>query len=93
MERVLRELETVRKDPAPDPVHDLRVAIRRCRSVGAVFQTSRARRATKTNTTSVRIHLIVGQTHPRAVGGEDALAILRLDLNLNSPRFRFRQTR
>lgn len=38
MERVLRELETVRKDPAPDPVHDLRVAIRRCRSVGAVFQ-------------------------------------------------------
>jgi CHAD domain-containing protein len=38
MERVLRELDTVRKDPAPDPVHDLRVAIRRCRSVGAVFQ-------------------------------------------------------
>jgi CHAD domain-containing protein len=38
MERVLKELETVRKDPAPDPVHDLRVAIRRCRSVGAVFQ-------------------------------------------------------
>ncbi len=38
MERVLKELESVRKDPAPDPVHDLRVAIRRCRSVGAVFQ-------------------------------------------------------
>src|SRR5271154_6090702 len=38
MERVLKELETVRKDPAPDPVHDLRVAIRRCRSVAAVFQ-------------------------------------------------------
>lgn len=38
MERVLHELETVRKDPAPDPVHDLRVAIRRCRSVAAVFQ-------------------------------------------------------
>ena len=38
MERVLQELETVGKDPAPDPVHDLRVAIRRCRSVGAVFQ-------------------------------------------------------
>ena len=38
MERVLKELEIVRKDPAPDPVHDLRVAIRRCRSVGAVFQ-------------------------------------------------------
>jgi CHAD domain-containing protein len=38
MERVLKELETVRKNPAPDPVHDLRVAIRRCRSVGAVFQ-------------------------------------------------------
>src|SRR5579862_4661306 len=38
MERVLKELESVRKDPAPDPVHDLRVAIRRCRSVAAVFQ-------------------------------------------------------
>jgi CHAD domain-containing protein len=38
MERVLKELEAVRKDPAPDPVHDLRVAIRRCRSVAAVFQ-------------------------------------------------------
>jgi CHAD domain-containing protein len=38
MERVLRELEAVRKDPSSDPVHDLRVAIRRCRSVGAVFQ-------------------------------------------------------
>src|SRR3984957_12852760 len=38
MERVLRELESVRKNPAPDPVHDLRVAIRSCRSVGAVFQ-------------------------------------------------------
>src|SRR5580704_13020605 len=38
MERVLKELDTVRKDPAPDPVHDLRVAIRRCRSVGGVFQ-------------------------------------------------------
>lgn len=38
MERVLKELENVRKHPAPDSVHDLRVAIRRCRSVGAVFQ-------------------------------------------------------
>ena len=38
MERVLEELELVRKDPAPDPVHDLRVAIRRCRSVAAVLQ-------------------------------------------------------
>ena len=38
MERVLTALEIVRQDPAPDPVHDLRVAIRRCRSVGAVFQ-------------------------------------------------------
>ena len=38
MERVLKELEHVRKDPAADPVHDLRVAIRRCRSVAAVFQ-------------------------------------------------------
>jgi CHAD domain-containing protein len=38
MERVLKELEHVRKDPAADPVHDLRVAIRRCRSVAAVMQ-------------------------------------------------------
>src|ERR1700751_2761089 len=38
MERVLKELEHVRKDPAADPVHDLRVAIRRCRSVAAVIQ-------------------------------------------------------
>ena len=38
MERVLKELENVRKDPAADPVHDLRVAIRRCRSVAAVMQ-------------------------------------------------------
>jgi CHAD domain-containing protein len=38
MERVVKELEHVRKDPAADPVHDLRVAIRRCRSVAAVIQ-------------------------------------------------------
>ncbi len=37
MERVLKELESVRKAPEPDAVHDLRVAIRRCRSVGAVM--------------------------------------------------------
>jgi CHAD domain-containing protein len=38
MERVVKELEHVRKDPAADPVHDLRVAIRRCRSLAAVLQ-------------------------------------------------------
>jgi CHAD domain-containing protein len=38
MDRVLKELENVRKDPGVDPVHDLRVAIRRCRSVAAVLQ-------------------------------------------------------
>src|ERR1700757_3621004 len=38
MERVLKELEKVRIAPEPDAVHDLRVAIRRCRSVGAVMQ-------------------------------------------------------
>jgi CHAD domain-containing protein len=37
MERVLEELGHVRKDPAADPVHDLRVAIRRCRSVATVL--------------------------------------------------------
>jgi CHAD domain-containing protein len=38
MERVLKELESVRKAPDPDAVHDLRVAIRRCRSVAAVME-------------------------------------------------------
>jgi len=37
MERTLKELEKVRASPDPDAVHDLRVAIRRCRSVGAVM--------------------------------------------------------
>jgi CHAD domain-containing protein len=38
MERVLKELENVRTSPDPDAVHDLRVAIRRCRSVAAVME-------------------------------------------------------
>jgi CHAD domain-containing protein len=38
MERVLKELEHVRKEASPDAVHDLRVAIRRCRSVATVMQ-------------------------------------------------------
>jgi CHAD domain-containing protein len=38
MERTLRELEKVRETPDADAVHDLRVAIRRCRSVAAVMQ-------------------------------------------------------
>src|SRR5262249_52715905 len=38
MERVLKELEHVRESPDADAVHDLRVAIRRCRSVAAVFE-------------------------------------------------------
>lgn len=38
MDRVVKELEHVRKDPATGTVHDLRVAIRRCRSVAAVMQ-------------------------------------------------------
>ena len=38
MERVLEELGHVRKGPDQDNVHDLRVAIRRCRSVAAVFE-------------------------------------------------------
>jgi CHAD domain-containing protein len=37
MERVLKELDSVRESPEPDAVHDLRVAIRRCRSVAAVL--------------------------------------------------------
>src|SRR5271155_5511772 len=38
MDRVVKELEHVRSSPDPDAVHDLRVAIRRCRSVAAVME-------------------------------------------------------
>ena len=38
MERVLTELKNVRSSPDADAVHDLRVAIRRCRSVAAVME-------------------------------------------------------
>jgi len=38
MDRVIKELETVRSSPDGDAVHDLRVAIRRCRSVAAVME-------------------------------------------------------
>ena len=38
MERVLKELEKVQTAPDEDAVHDLRVAIRRCRSVAAVME-------------------------------------------------------
>src|SRR6202162_6050047 len=38
MDKVRAELDTVRSNPDPDNVHDLRVAIRRCRSVAVVFE-------------------------------------------------------
>ena len=38
MERVLKEREKVRTSPDVDAVHDLRVAIRRCRSLAAVME-------------------------------------------------------
>ena len=38
MDRVLKELEKVRSSPDADAVHDLRVALRRCRSVAAVME-------------------------------------------------------
>ena len=38
MERVLKELEKVQTAPDEEAVHDLRVAIRRCRSVAAVME-------------------------------------------------------
>jgi CHAD domain-containing protein len=38
MERVLKELDEVRTAPEPDAVHDLRVALRRCRSLAAVME-------------------------------------------------------
>jgi len=37
MERVLEEIERASRDFAPDPVHDLRVALRRCRSLARGF--------------------------------------------------------
>ncbi|OLC97104.1 MAG: hypothetical protein AUH86_08255 [Acidobacteria bacterium 13_1_40CM_4_58_4] len=38
MDRVLKELENFRPSPDADTVHDLRVAIRRCRSVAAAME-------------------------------------------------------
>jgi CHAD domain-containing protein len=38
MSRVLEELGTLHTSPDPDTVHDLRVAIRRCRSLAAAIQ-------------------------------------------------------
>src|ERR1700687_2196622 len=38
MDRVIKDLENVRSSPDADAVHDLRVAIRRCRSVAAVME-------------------------------------------------------
>lgn len=38
MDRVLKELDNLRKSPEPDAVHDLRVALRRCRSLAAVME-------------------------------------------------------
>lgn len=38
MDRVIKELENVRSSPDADAVHDLRVAIRRCRSVASVME-------------------------------------------------------
>ncbi|HTP70191.1 MAG TPA: CHAD domain-containing protein [Dongiaceae bacterium] len=38
MERTIKELEKVRVSPDPETVHDLRVAIRRCRSLAAVME-------------------------------------------------------
>jgi CHAD domain-containing protein len=38
MNRVLEELEALQSSPGPETVHDLRVAIRRCRSLAAVME-------------------------------------------------------
>src|SRR5215472_3905113 len=38
MDQVLKELESVRASASMDAVHDLRVAIRRCRSVAAAVE-------------------------------------------------------
>jgi CHAD domain-containing protein len=38
MNRVLEELGRLRAAPDPDTVHDLRVAIRRCRSLAGLME-------------------------------------------------------
>ena len=38
MDRVQKELQNVRTAPAPDAVHDLRVALRRCRALAAALE-------------------------------------------------------
>jgi CHAD domain-containing protein len=38
MDRVLKQLDVVRSSPDPDAVHDLRVAIRRCRSIASAME-------------------------------------------------------
>src|ERR1700720_12627 len=38
MQRVLKQLEALQSAPDKDAVHDLRVAIRRCRSIAAVMR-------------------------------------------------------
>ena len=38
MDRVIKEMENLRSSPDTGAVHDLRVAIRRCRSVAAVME-------------------------------------------------------
>jgi len=38
MQEVLKEADRVADGFQPDPVHDLRVALRRCRSMSEVFQ-------------------------------------------------------
>jgi CHAD domain-containing protein len=38
MDRVIKEMENLRSSPDADAVHDLRVAMRRCRSVAAVME-------------------------------------------------------
>src|SRR5260370_6829122 len=38
MQRVLKELDSLQSAPDKDAVHDLRVAIRRCRSVASVMR-------------------------------------------------------
>src|SRR5215831_17291296 len=47
MNRLLRELRRVRKSADADAVHDLRVAIRRCRSVASVMMEVDGHRAWK----------------------------------------------
>jgi CHAD domain-containing protein len=104
MERVLKELDHVRKEPETDAVHDLRVAIRRCRSVAAVFQEidpdpaweqmRRVPRKLFRKLGDLRDAQVVGEWVKKLAAGDDSLrAQLRASFETNESDLRQRALR